>query len=48
MLTLSLVTIRVMTPLHVTIAAVRECLEDHQARFLFALMVLLASMSIGV
>jgi hypothetical protein len=43
-----LVTIGIMTPLHVAIVEAGECMGVHQARFLFALMVLLASMNIRV
>jgi hypothetical protein len=40
-------TIRVTTPLHVRIAAVKGCMVVLQVRFLFALMVPHVSMNIG-
>jgi len=43
-----LVTIGILIPLHVTTAAVRECMGDHLVRFLFAPMGLPASMNIKV
>jgi hypothetical protein len=43
-----LVTIGIPIPLPVTTVEEVECLENHQARFLFVLMVLLASMNIRV
>jgi hypothetical protein len=43
-----LVTIGILIPLYVITVEAGECMGVHQARFLFALMVLLASMNIRV